>query len=135
MKQRAARCRVPGSDRVITLRASRLWDVVPDQIVTVNPRKQWRYGGHPYLSGEIESTFLCLHCGACEEVCQSFLPLVGAWDRLEALLSDAHGFPLDAVGTFIDAVDHDPDYRKMIHPGHVSRILPNLSPKPWQRPT
>ena len=20
------------------------------------PRKQWRYGGHPYLSGEIQST-------------------------------------------------------------------------------
>jgi hypothetical protein len=56
VKECAARCRVPGSDRVITLRASRLWDVVPGQIVTVNPRKQWRYSGHPYLSGEIQST-------------------------------------------------------------------------------
>ena len=56
VKERAARCRVPGSDRVITLRTSRLWDVVPGQIVTVNPRKQWRYSRHPYLSGEIEST-------------------------------------------------------------------------------
>ncbi|MFO7860601.1 MAG: tetratricopeptide repeat protein [Desulfosalsimonas sp.] len=55
VKERAARCRLLGIDRIITLRASRLWDVVPGAIVTVTPRKQWRYGGHPYLSGEIES--------------------------------------------------------------------------------
>jgi hypothetical protein len=56
VKERAARCRLLGSDRVITLRASRLWEVVTGAIVTVKPRKQWRYGGHPYLSGEIQST-------------------------------------------------------------------------------
>jgi hypothetical protein len=56
VKQRAVRCRLLGSDRGITLRASRLWDVVPGAIVTVKPRKQWRYAGHPYLSGEIQST-------------------------------------------------------------------------------
>ena len=54
--ERAARCRLLGSDRIITLRANRLWEVVPGAIVTVAPRKQWRYGGHPYLSGEIQST-------------------------------------------------------------------------------
>ncbi len=56
--ERAARCRLPGSDRRITLRASGLWDVVPGEIVTVKPRKQWSYAGHPYLSGAIESTRL-----------------------------------------------------------------------------
>lgn len=55
VKERAARCRLLGSDRVITLRASRLWHVVPGAIVSVKPRKQWRYAGHPYLSGEIQS--------------------------------------------------------------------------------
>jgi hypothetical protein len=55
VKERAARCRLPGTDRVITLRAGQLWDVVPGEIVTVKLRKLWRYGGHPYLSGEIES--------------------------------------------------------------------------------
>lgn len=58
VKERAARCRLLGSDRVLTLRASRLWDVVPGEIMTVKPRKQWSYAGHPYLSGEIESTRL-----------------------------------------------------------------------------
>jgi hypothetical protein len=55
VKERVARCRLLGSDRVITLRASRLWNVVPGAIVTVKPQKQWRYAGHPYLSGEIQS--------------------------------------------------------------------------------
>jgi hypothetical protein len=43
------------TDRIITLRAQRLWDLVPGEIATVKPAKLWRYGGHPYLSGEIES--------------------------------------------------------------------------------
>jgi hypothetical protein len=58
VKERAARCRLLGSNRVITLRASRLWDVVPGEIVTIKPRKQLHYAGHSYLSGEIESTRL-----------------------------------------------------------------------------
>lgn len=58
VKATAARCRLWGSDRVVTLRASGLWDVVPGDIVVVKPRKQWNYAGHPYLSGEIESTRL-----------------------------------------------------------------------------
>jgi len=56
VKERAARCRLLGSDRVITLRSSRFWEVVPGAIVMIKPRKQWRYAGHPYLSGEIQST-------------------------------------------------------------------------------
>ena len=49
VKGKAARCRLVASDRVITLRASRLWDLVPGEIVVVTPCKQWRYAGHPYL--------------------------------------------------------------------------------------
>jgi hypothetical protein len=56
VKEKAARCRLVGSDGVITLRASRLWDIVPGEIAVVKPRKQWTYAGHPYLSGEIESS-------------------------------------------------------------------------------
>ncbi len=58
VKEKAARCRLVGSDRVITLRASRLWNVVPGEIAVVKPHKQWSYAGHPYLSGEIESARL-----------------------------------------------------------------------------
>jgi len=80
VKERAARCRLVGSERVITLRASRLWDVVPGAIVTVKPRKQWRYAGHPYLSGEIQSTRI-------EATDLDLVPLgledMGMWDPKE----------------------------------------------------
>ena len=55
VKGNAVSCRLPGKDRVITLRTTRLWDLVPGEIINVAPRKQWRYGGHPYLSGEIKA--------------------------------------------------------------------------------
>jgi hypothetical protein len=58
VKDKGVRCRILGSDRAITLRAGRLWDVVPGEIVVVRPRKQWSYASHPYLSGTIESTRL-----------------------------------------------------------------------------
>lgn len=55
VKDKAARCRILGSDLVVTFRASGLWDVVPGEIAVISPRKRWNYAGHPYLSGEIES--------------------------------------------------------------------------------
>ncbi len=58
IKERTARCRLLGSDRTVTLRAGGIRDVVPGAIVTVKPQKQWRYAGHPYLSGEIQSTWI-----------------------------------------------------------------------------
>ena len=58
VKRTAARCRLLGSDQIVTLRAGRLWQVVPGEIAVVKPHKQWRYAGHVHLSGEIESTRL-----------------------------------------------------------------------------
>ncbi len=58
VKDPAARCRLLGSDRVIILRVGELWELVPGEIVTINPRKQWRFGSHMHLSGEIASTRL-----------------------------------------------------------------------------
>ncbi len=58
VKPSVARCRILGSNRVLTLRAGGLWNVAPGEIVTVAPRKQWRYANNPYLSGEIVSSRL-----------------------------------------------------------------------------
>ena len=55
VRERAARCRLLHHGHEVTLRAAGLWGVVPGQIVTITPRKQWRYGNHPYVSGQIES--------------------------------------------------------------------------------
>jgi hypothetical protein len=80
VKERAARCRLLESNRVITLQASGIWDLVPGEIVTVKPRKQWRFAGHPYLSGEIESTRL-------DVAALGLVPLqledMGMWDPKE----------------------------------------------------
>ena len=80
VKERGARCRLLGSHRVITLRASGLWDVVPGEIVTVKPRKQWRYSGHPYLSGEIGSSRLDVRALGLEPL---RLEDRGTWDPKE----------------------------------------------------
>jgi len=55
VKERAVSCRIPGKDGVVTLRAAGLWDVAPGETTLITPRKQWRYKGHPYLSGEIKT--------------------------------------------------------------------------------
>ncbi len=54
VKGNAISCRIPGKGHV-TLRSTRSWDVVSGELITVTPRKKWRYAGHPYLSGEIKS--------------------------------------------------------------------------------
>jgi hypothetical protein len=53
LKQSAARCRLLGSDRQITLRSGDVWTLVPGDIVTVQPRKRWTHARHPYISGEV----------------------------------------------------------------------------------
>ena len=55
-KQEAARCRLLGQDKELTLRTSGLWNVTPGEIVTVIPKKHWSYAGHPYLSADITGT-------------------------------------------------------------------------------
>lgn len=80
VKERTARCRLMESNRIITLRAGGLYDAVPGNIVTVNPKKQWRYGGHPYLSGEIQSTRLDVQALGLEPL---GLSNMGIWDPRE----------------------------------------------------
>jgi len=56
IKGNAISCRIPGTERALTLRPSGLRELVPGEIITVSPRKKWRYGGHPYLAGEIAAS-------------------------------------------------------------------------------
>ena len=77
VKQTSARCRLRGSTHTVTLRAGHLWDVVPGEIAVVRPRKQWRYAGNSYLSGDIESTRLDVHALGLAPL---KLEARGAWD-------------------------------------------------------
>lgn len=80
VKDPAARCRVLDSGRTIILRVGELWELVPGEIVTIEPRRQWRFGSHVHLSGEIASTRLSV-----AEL--GLVPLgledAGAWDPRE----------------------------------------------------
>jgi tetratricopeptide (TPR) repeat protein len=55
VKEQAVRCRLLDGEGDLLLRASGIWDVVPGEILTVMPRKTWRFGGFPYLSGDIQA--------------------------------------------------------------------------------
>ncbi len=55
VKDHTARCRLLGADRVLTLRPVGLWELVPGQVASVEPHKQWSFRGHPFLSGEVLS--------------------------------------------------------------------------------
>jgi len=55
-KQEAARCRLLGKDKELTLRSPGAWKLVPGEIVAVMPKKHWSYAGHPYLSADITGT-------------------------------------------------------------------------------
>ncbi|WP_242466939.1 cytoplasmic protein [Ectothiorhodospira shaposhnikovii] len=86
VKQRAARCRFIGSERVITLRAASLDGMVPGQVVTVQANKHWRFNGHPYLSGKITSNRI-------DAPALGLTPLAlnefGAWDPADAYGGEA----------------------------------------------
>ncbi len=122
--ERAVRCRLLGSDRRLTLRATRLWDVVPGEIVTVKPRKQWTYAGHPYLSGEIESTRLDV--GAL-----GLVPLriedMGTWDPREHYWGE-EGEPIEEWARPIIARGPRPEFE-------MEQVLPGEDPgDPFEDP-
>jgi hypothetical protein len=58
VKDTAVRCRTLDTQQAITFRSSALWDIVPGEILTVAPRKQWRYARHDYVSGDLLSARL-----------------------------------------------------------------------------
>ena len=61
VKKQAGRCQLLGTGRELTLRCRDMWNKVPGEIIRVRVRKQWRYAGHPYLSGEIEERRIDIH--------------------------------------------------------------------------
>jgi hypothetical protein len=56
-KSNALRCRVPGTERELTLRTA-VRHEVPGEIINVIPAKKWTHAGHPYVSGKVEHSHL-----------------------------------------------------------------------------
>jgi FAD/FMN-containing dehydrogenase/ferredoxin len=74
---------------------------------------------------EAYAPFQCLHCGLCEEVCQTQLPLRECYLVLEDWLEDRFGPPIETVQNFVDKLD---SRREFIH-GVFGLDLPDWSPE------
>ena len=60
-----------------------------------------------YEINEAKSTFLCLQCGMCEEVCQTRLPLTNCYEVLEYFLLKNIEFPNVEIKHFIDKLEQN----------------------------
>ena len=66
-----------------------------------------------------DMTFLCMRCKACEQVCQSKLELVSAYDVLEKELEQLHGKDAKAIERFVKYAETTPEYDDLITRGLV----------------
>jgi FAD/FMN-containing dehydrogenase/ferredoxin len=75
-------------------------------------------------SSEALSVFQCLHCGLCEEVCQTHLPLRDCYLVLEEWIENRFGSPTETVQRFVDKLDSNREFIKDI----FGLDLPEWSP-------
>lgn len=66
-----------------------------------------------------DRTFLCMRCKACEQVCQSKLELVPAYDILEKELELMHGKDAQEIERFVRYAESTPEYDDLIKRGLV----------------
>ena len=117
-KGESARCRLLGKDKELTLRTSRLWDVVPGEIVTVMPKKHWSFAGHPYLSADITGNRFDL---AALGLTRLKLNEFGLWDPAEHYWGEDDG-PEDDWEKEIKAAGPRPEYE-------MGKIVPGEDPE------
>ncbi|HEY94431.1 MAG TPA: FAD-binding protein [Dehalococcoidia bacterium] len=68
----------------------------------------------PVSREEAWNAFLCMHCKACEEVCQTNLELMSLWDALEAKIESKYGRPEIQIKEFLTMVDENDEYWDMV---------------------
>ena len=66
--------------------------------------------GQTVTKEEASAAFLCMHCKACEEICQTNLELMTFWDILEKRLEDQFGRPEAQITEFLKKVDDSKEY-------------------------
>lgn len=71
--------------------------------------------GKPVTREETEKVFMCMHCRACEEICQTNLELMNLWDALEKRIETmTGGRPAQKIDEFIKKVDASSEYWEMV---------------------
>lgn len=76
--------------------------------------------GMPVSKEEARELFLCMRCHACEEVCQTRLPLISAYEELEDFVEDRYGRPKELIEAFVAEVEANPVYEKLLYEGTIS---------------
>jgi FAD/FMN-containing dehydrogenase/ferredoxin len=70
--------------------------------------------GRPITDEEARNVFMCMHCKACEEICQTNLELMNLWDALEKRMETKVGRPEEKIAEFLKKVDDSKDYWDMV---------------------
>lgn len=70
--------------------------------------------GRPVTQEEAENVFMCMHCKACEEICQTNLELMSLWDTLESRVESKFGRPEAKISEFLKQVDESKEYWDMV---------------------
>ena len=70
--------------------------------------------GRTVTKEESENAFMCMHCKACEEICQTNLELMTLWDALEKRIEAKIGRPEEKINEFLKKVDDSKDYWEMV---------------------
>ena len=81
--------------------------------------------GEELTESETHRPFQCLHCGLCEEVCQTHLPLRDSYLVLENWLEDRFGSPEETVRSFVTRLEENRDFIE----GVFGLDLPEWSPE------
>jgi FAD/FMN-containing dehydrogenase/NAD-dependent dihydropyrimidine dehydrogenase PreA subunit len=68
----------------------------------------------PVTDEEARNVFMCMHCKACEEICQTNLELMNLWDALEKRMETKVGRPEEKIAEFLKKVDDSKDYWEMV---------------------
>ena len=63
--------------------------------------------------------FLCMRCKACEQVCQSKLHLIEAYDEIEKRLEKKHGKDDEEIKRFVALAEQSPAYDALVERGLV----------------
>jgi ferredoxin len=71
--------------------------------------------GREITRQEAETVFMCMHCKACESICQTNLELMRLWDALESRMeSKIGGRPEEKIAKFLKTVDESQEYWDMV---------------------
>lgn len=83
-----------------------------------------RTNGVELIQEDAHAVFQCLHCGLCEEVCQTRLPLRECYRVLEDWIENRFGAPIETVQKFVQELDTRRDFISEV----FGLVVPEWSP-------